>query len=182
MAYRPPSKWSSSKTTTDEDGWQTVSSNKTAAKTAPAKWGQSALKKPEPKFEDEFPTISTRSAPQVTPVTSGQKTLTIAERMKQKLAEEEEQKRREEEERRRKAEEDEKNQYADEGLSLHSILRSRQLKLANDFKIDHSYYPEDDGHYEGEEDGYAPPHEYDDRYDSHYDSHYDNNYDNLDDY
>jgi hypothetical protein len=184
MSYCPPSnsKWSS-KTTTDDDGWKTVSSTK--AKAPPAKWGQSALKKPEPKFEDEFPTISTRpaattanavTATATTTQQAGQKPLTLAERMKQKLAEEEEQKRREEEERRRKTEEAEaeKNQYTDEGLVF---LRSRQLKLANDFKVSPSYDQEYDEHYD-EEDGYAPPHEYDDdRYDNH-DNHYDNNYNN----
>jgi hypothetical protein len=187
MAYCPPSnsKWSS-KTTTDDDGWKTVSSSK--AKAAPAKWGQSALKKPEPKFEDEYPTISTRpaaaTANAVTATTSqtGQKPLTLAERMKQKLVEEEEQKKREEEERRRKAEEAEKNQYSDEGLVF---LRSRQLKLANDFKVTHSYDQDYDEHYD-DEDGYAPPHEYDDgHYDNHnhYDSRYeDDRYNNFDDY
>lgn len=175
MAYRP-SKWSSKVAdTTDADGWQTVGSSgaTTTSKSVPSKWGQSALKKPEPKFEDEYPTLSSRTpSSSQTSLPQQSKPLTLAERMKQKLAEEEEQKRKEEAER-FKAEEDSRNRYTDD-IPLHSILRARQMDIASKFKLDYNQ-PEYDDYYghsgDCHADGYGASYDYD--YDAHENVHED---------
>jgi hypothetical protein len=172
MAYCPPSKWSKSQDVSGstDDGWQTVGRTdvKKIANATPAKWGQSALKKPEPKYEDLFPTLSTITVA-TTAKSDAPKVLTLAERMKLKLAEEEEQKKAEEAAR-LKAEEDEKKQSID-FLPVQSILRSRQMQIAKNFRVDYTE-PE----YHEDEDGFRDGYGYTDHRNDYYDE-YENDYD-----
>jgi hypothetical protein len=99
MSYRPPSSSDSNTNTSNNDwkyvGRKGVSQSHPPIPVAPvpatkSKWGQSALKKPEPKpktFEDEFPSLGNSSAKPTSPTTDS-KPLSMAERMKLKLAEE----------------------------------------------------------------------------------------------
>jgi surface antigen len=87
--YAPPSPFSRAPNkpataATDTDGWTTVV---TSTKNAPKKWGDSALKKPEPTFDELFPSLVPNSSKKngVTPASS---TESLAEKMKRKMAEE----------------------------------------------------------------------------------------------
>ncbi len=185
MAYRPPttSKWSTATTTAtttaSAEGWQTVARSSrpaggsSATNATPSKWGQSALKKPEPpapKFEDEFPSLggATKTAAVATATataTATAKPLSMAERMKLRLAEEEAERLRLAEEERTKAEEDEKNRFKGDVIPLHSFIHGR---VARDFKIDSeyddhehnaTYYNEYPDHYDQDQ-GLQPPYDY----------------------
>jgi hypothetical protein len=196
MAYCPPSssKWAPAepfrKNRPDADGWQTVPSKATlatvgitASTTAntktPNKWGGSALKKPAPKFEDEFPTLGgakPAAAPAPTTTTTPSAPMTMAERMKAKLAEEEAERLRLAEEARIKAEEEEKNRFTENVIPLTSFIRAsiaRKFNVDNEYhdpetayaaEADAEYYNEYPDHYHED---HCAPHEYDDGYDDH---------------
>ena len=190
MAYRPPttSKWSTTTTattttttpTSTEEGWQTVArASRPAINATPSKWGQSALKKPEPpapKFEDEFPSLGGTNAttkPTAAATAAATKPLSMAERMKLRLAEEEAERLRLADEERRKAEEDEKNRFKGEVIPLHSFIHNR---IARDFKIDSEYdsheYNQYDDHYDRDQ-GMQPPYDYEEDADYGCDGEYD---------
>ncbi len=144
----------------------------------PGKWGQSALKKPEPpapKFEDEFPSLggTNTTTKTVSATGTGAKPLSMAERMKLRLAEEEAERLRLADEERRKAEEDEKNRFKGEVIPLHSFIHNR---VARDFKIESEYDSHEYNQYDDDYDhnqGMQHPYDYEEDADYRCDGEYD---------
>lgn len=160
----------------DADGWQTVGPAKPAGK-----WGESALKKaapPPPTFEQEFPAFGNadkEKKDEKPPVT-----LSMADRMKKRLAEEEEVARQKAEDALRKAtaaaDEYERNRYkGSEFVPIASkIMSSSAVKNFDTFiepEEDASYYNEYPHHFEEDR---VPHYDYEYTYEE--DSKYDEEY------
>ncbi len=202
MSYCPPSssKWApadpfrKTKPAVDADGWQTVAAKTSSAGAGTSatsttavknKWGESALKKPAPKFEDEFPTlggcgggkavaavaavaVGGAGAPAAPAAIAAAATprppVSFADRLKHRMAEEEADRLRLAEEERMKAEREqeqyEKNRYSvGEVMPLTSFMRSR---MARNFKVEHEdeyHDPAMDAEYYNE----YPDHYYEER-------------------
>jgi hypothetical protein len=133
-----------SRNVVDSDGWTTVGKPKITAP-APAsglKWGQSAIRKKERKeesFDAMFPSLGTPLG-RVSPVKEEKApVVSMAEKMKQKLAEEEEERRKKEEERLRKEQESNKKS------TMLGYIHPINLRADTKFHEDEDDYEVNDG-------------------------------------
>jgi hypothetical protein len=188
---------SSTSTSDNNNDWKYVGRTKPSkgavlapapVKTQAGKWGGSALRKPEPPttapktLDEEFPTLGKPSIPKAltasavstastasaaSAASTASATLSMAERMRRKLAEEEEERRKKEaDEAQKSLETDEERTRNLQCIPLHSMLSKRLAEFRGDYAEyaddypHHDYDSDHEDHYE--DNGYCDAHEYDD--------------------